>query len=282
MKRYLFISILFLAFSSCDKNSDKNLGEVEEENTQSEITYADSIKALRELDENFYSDTVRNEKSLKIALQSVRDNYDNIEYYKSDTTNLKLSPFNDIVTVEFGYLFNPKERHVIIRRLNPIDYYIDIYWCNDEVSDFESVLSYTGGRINYVNDTIQDVNGDNKNDFVLSWFPSSGCCLRDVKNVYLQEQNNINFTSFYEFINPDFIPKEKAIRGVLYGHPGEVGMYDYKWNSFEVDTIDYLYPNLKDTIERTYWLSTKNDRILLDEIPEKYQRVSNIDWFNMY
>ena len=50
-------------------------------------------------------------------------------------------------------------------------------------------------------------------------------------------------------INPTFSPKEKIIRGVGYGHPGETEMYKYKWNGNTIDTMEYVYFERNDILQ---------------------------------
>jgi len=77
----------------------------------------------------------------------------------------------------------------------------------------------------YINDTIRDINGDGFNDFVVNWYGSNGCCLKAFSNVYLLRPDKKIFSNNLEFINPTFSPTEKIIRGVCYGYPGETEMY---------------------------------------------------------
>ena len=88
-------------------------------------------------------------------------------------------------------------------------------------------------------------------------------------------------------MNPTFSPEERIIRGVGYGHPGEVGLYKYKWNRLRVDTIEFIYPLLT---EKGHFVKTKNrmhrptsgDGLLLKSLPQEYQNIESIDWFLDY
>ena len=47
-------------------------------------------------------------------------------------------------------------------------------------------------------------------------------------NMLIHRDNLLALNTFsknFEFINPTFSPKEKIIRGICYGHPGETEMY---------------------------------------------------------
>ena len=65
----------------------------------------------------------------------------------------------------------------------------------------------------YVNKTIQDINGDDIDDSVVNWYGNTGCCLNAFSNVYLLRTDQKTFSNNFEFMNPTFYPKKKIIRG---------------------------------------------------------------------
>ena len=88
-------------------------------------------------------------------------------------------------------------------------------------------------------------------------------------------------------MNPTFFPKEKIIRGVKYGHPGEVGLYKYKWDHLQVDTIEFIYPYLKEDgkfikTKTQQYRPTKEDGIVLNSLPKEYKSIESIEWFLDY
>ncbi|RYU89537.1 hypothetical protein EWM62_14560 [Mucilaginibacter terrigena] len=131
-----------------------------------------------------------------------------------------------------------------------------------------------------------DINGDGVNDFVVNWYPSSGCCARNNFHVYLYQKDN-TFSNYFDFINPSFFPKEKLVRGVDYGHPGEVPLYKYKWNGLNVDTVEYIYP--ADTLKKKFYLVQRygdnncpEKRKVLAAVPKEYLKITGYDWFIDY
>jgi hypothetical protein len=113
---------------------------------------------------------------------------------------------------------------------------------------------------------------------------SSGCCRRDVYNVYLNQPDKGNFTQDYEFINPTFSAKEKIIRGVEYGNPGEVGLYKYKWNGLQVDTIEFIYPDANNKgqfikTKKGAYRPTGKEGVVLKTVPKEYQKIESYEWF---
>ncbi|MGC3946473.1 MAG: hypothetical protein QM762_18445 [Chryseolinea sp.] len=136
----------------------------------------------------------------------------------------------------------------------------------------------------YINDTIRDVNGDGFKDFLVNWYPSAGCCLSDIYNVYLNLPYKNIFSDDYEFINPTFSPKEKIIRGIGYGHPGEVELYKYKWNNLEIDTVEFIHPYRDHEgkfirSKQPHYPRTVKEGTVLNETPKEYHNIENYDWF---
>ena len=140
----------------------------------------------------------------------------------------------------------------------------------------------------YVNDTIRDINGDKIKDFVVNFYGVNGCCLKAFSNVYLLRSDKKMFSNVFEFINPTFSPKEKIIRGVCYGHPGETELYKYKWNGEQVDTIEYVSYEMNDKgrktgkviISKDLPYSDSNGTIKrLNSVPSEYREIYGYDWF---
>lgn len=142
----------------------------------------------------------------------------------------------------------------------------------------------------FLGDTIRDVNGDDQLDILTNYYPNSGCCRRNCFWVRPYDRDSQIYQEKIRLTNPTFYPEEKTVRGVFYGHPGEVPLYKMKWNKNKLDTVEYIYP-LKEnshryllTNERKVWAGkeiTKKDR-LIEEIPEEYRNVEDLDWFINY
>jgi hypothetical protein len=136
----------------------------------------------------------------------------------------------------------------------------------------------------YIRDTIFDANGDEHDDFLVHWYPSSGCCRRNVYSIYLNQPDNGNFTQDYEFINPTFSANDRIVRGVEYGHQREVGLYKYQWNGLQVDTIEFIYP---DVVNKGQFIKTKKrafrpterEGVVLKSVPREYLKIESYEWF---
>ena len=187
-------------------------------------------------------------------------------------------------SLSFGYLFSKKEKHLITRRsIAESEIHIDIFLLQG--NKFKHLLAKNLGMMGYLDDAVKDVNGDFYKDFLFHWYPSSGCCRRDVYDVYLYNGVKHVFSKEYEFINPTFSSKEKIIRGVEYGQPGDAALYKYKWNGSVVDTIEFIYPDTKGR----FYLSKVDDYHealqkgrLLKSLPTEYRNIESIDWFLAY
>jgi hypothetical protein len=188
-------------------------------------------------------------KSLRIAKQHLSDS----TYYTRYKT-----PFEDwvdaTVTVEIGYQFSPTYRHLIIHREVPWGMIQDIYLVQD--GNLRHVLQHETAPLCFIRDSITDINGDSFNDFFVHWYPSSGCCERNVYDVYLFRERNGTFCPKKEFMNPIFFPEQRLIRGMEYGH--DPGYYTYKWRGFQIDTIERVYPNPDDPQQASWIRSNRS------------------------
>lgn len=139
-----------------------------------------------------------------------------------------------------------------------------------------------------MNDTIRDINGDGYYDFVVNWYGVTGCCLKAFSNVYLLRPGQGTFSNSVEFINPTFSPKEKMIRGVCYGHPGQTELYKFKWNGEQTDTLEYVSYEKNDSGIKTGNIILTTDIPfrrkasiikVLKSVPAEYQKIEGYDWF---
>lgn len=142
----------------------------------------------------------------------------------------------------------------------------------------------------FLGDTIRDVNGDDQLDILTNYYPNSGCCRRNSFWVRPYDLDSKIYQEKIRLINPTFYPEDKIVRGVFYGHPGEVPLYKMKWNKNKLDTVEYIYPLKKDS--RRYLLTNERKELvgeetmkkyrLIDEIPVEYRDVTDLDWFINY
>lgn len=177
----------------------------------------------------------------------------------------------DTLNIRYGHIFSSSVKHLIISRDFPYGIKSDIYKLQD--NNFVKVCSKEMAPLAYIGDTIQDVNGDGRLDYLFHWYPMSGCCERDIYDVFLQMSNG-NFLSEMEFINPNFSLKEKIIRGRCYGH--RAPLYKYKWVGYKVDTIEYIY--FPDSTNGNRYIRRKKEDenekgVIIKQLPTEYKNI---------
>lgn len=251
---------------------------VQKGKTEKQITKEEMQKQIEEQNK---IDSLRLNSALEDALSIAQT------AFKADSFTKKYE-FNDhqgeVINIEIviGRLFNDYKKYFLLRRSTSGTTYLNLY--NISHNKKEKLIEREQGGMTYICDTIFDANGDGYKDFIVRWYPAAGCCLRNVYNVYLNQPNKENFTKDYEFINPTFSAKEKIIRGVEYGHPGEVGLYKYKWNRLQVDTIEFIYPNasVKGQFIKTKkgaYKPTEKEGVVLKAVPREYHNIESYEWF---
>jgi hypothetical protein len=218
-------------------------------------------------------------EALKISLNNLQyKKFDTIYEMQTDDGSQSDDLYNVNVSIAFGKIFSKKINHLIIRRKSRNGVQINIYKATK--NEFEQTMYRNQDGMTYLNDTIKDVNGDGKKDFLVHWYPSSGCCRRNVYNVYLQNEQG-KFSKDYEFINPTFYPKEKIIRGVKYGYGAD--LYKYKWNNLTVDTIEFIKKD--ESNPNKFYITKKWDYNnppivkyrIIKKMPKEYENIDDID-----
>ena len=270
-------TIVVLVDSVSKVSINKNIVDVQKSDYRNGQDIIDSLKLTEILKE-----------AIDIAIGNKNKKSFNKKYGRTtDDGSHNENSFNVEVEIIFGNIFSNDKKHLLIRRIIPWGAYIDVLLL--EGNSFKSLIYREQVSRSYVGDTIIDVNGDKQKDFLVHWYPASGCCRRNIYNVYLYQKEYGTFTKDFKFINPTFSPSENIVRGVGYGHPGSVGLYKYQWIGYQIDTIEYIYPNQDDSLNRTfvrtnsfpyYKKNMKTEK--LQTIPNEYHKIESIDWFNDY
>ncbi|MFD2601621.1 XAC2610-related protein [Flavobacterium suzhouense] len=241
--------------------------------------------AIKQIQEEQDTDSIYLEKLLNKAVIIAGKNKSKEVFEEQYTDIMPDSSYQVEVNLRNDFFFSKKITHLVIRRKITGLIYIDIFFKKN--NEFLKVISHEESEMTYVNDTIRDINGDGVKDFVVNWYGSNGCCLKAFSNVYLLRSDN-TFSKSFEFINPTFDPKEKIIRGVCYGHPGDTEMYKYKWKGENVDTLEYVFYEKSNkgiktgkVMVSTDYPNSKAAKVLkvLNSAPTEYKTIYGYNWF---
>jgi hypothetical protein len=286
----LTLGLLTLLFSCGQPNETQQCMVVATDMLQARFAKIEKehLQAQQEIEEQDRIDSLLLAKVLTEALALATQNIGKDAFQKKYEARPD-SAFPINVEISLSRHFTTLSPHLIIRRQGPPQFsfiYVDIY--TKKGNQYEKVLSHKQWELEYVNDTIRDINGDGLKDFVVNGYGTNGCCLKGFSNIYLLRPDKKTFSDSFEFINPTFSPKEKRIRGVCYGHPGYTELYKYKWNGEKVDTLEYVSYQKDEQGEKTgkvilspsrsYDDNTKNLKILTS-VPAEYRKIEGYDWF---
>ena len=283
MKYSYFLSFLIL------------IGCVSSPKQQEESSQIASDTVVEANEQHYFSKNVENEillrKAMVDALQKIADSFHGEDW-------------------EYTYDFDKGEGdtpHIRVD-IKVQKYFEETYYAVIYVSDYvntlvrlyridhnamQEKLSKYFSWMTVPSDTIFDANGDKVKDFALRFYPSSGCCRRDIYYLYLSPEKKEGQLSYIELINPTFYPKEHLIRGIGYGRPGHVELYKYRWHGEGLDvldTLEYILPDmatkgktfLKAKRIRDFYDTAKGKEIRLTKLPKEYQTVIDLDYFLDY
>lgn len=281
----IIISLLFISCRQANKKQAFTTDHTDTTNTFVDKKEGEGGEKIEDDEAREKLDSIFDEEVLQEAIKIAEQHKTHNQFKKHYVTAMRDSANPVWVDITHGFYFSSEYAHLIIRRKTPRFVFIDIFSKTD--NQFYKVISHTQWTMEYMGDTIRDVNGDGFKDFVVNWYGSNGCCLKGFSNVYLQRADKKSFSSDFEFINPTFSPEEHIIRGVCYGHPGETEIYKYKWNREAVDTLEYIYYEKSDKGEKTGKLLvsdkpySENHKVLrrLRYIPAEYKKIEGYDWF---
>jgi hypothetical protein len=284
----ILILVILTIISGCGETANPDVNSITQNDSipktpsKTDLTKEERKKQIEE--ENRI-DSLRLDIALKDAFKVAQTEFKTDNFKKEYEIQPDDSSYIIKIEILIGRLFKDNQKYFLLRRQVPWATYLDLYIVKDGKA--EKLLEREQGGMTYIRDTIFDANGDGHKDFLVHWYPSSGCCRRDIYNVYLNQPKKGNFTQDYEFINPTFSAKEKIIRGIEYGHPGEVGLYKYKWNGLQIDTIEFIYPDANNKgqfikTKKEAYRPTEKEGVVLKAVPKEYQKIESYEWFAGY
>lgn len=187
--------------------------------------------------------------------------------------------------ISVGNILSRNQRHAFVKVLDrDRDFYFSLYLLSGNRG--LPILSDTVGYLSYVSDSIADINGDGIKEFYRVTYSTAGCCRRNLFQISTLDPITGRLNAPIQLLNPTFYPKEKLIRGVEYGHSGEVPLYKAKWDGNKVAVIEYIYPLagkpgffLK---KRGHEYEDRSPRDTVMGIPGEYRTVKDLDWFLLF
>ncbi|GAO43584.1 hypothetical protein [Flavihumibacter petaseus] len=214
------------------KNPDR-LQEISKDKT----TTAETSVQYQELTEEIVNSLL--DSSLSDAYDIAMHHFQQLQFDTSYAEGRSCN-FNIDVSINKGYLFTEDKAHLIIRQHNSWFHCISIHKTDSD--GFTKVLSHQQDAMEFLRDSIRDINGDGLKDLEISWYGSAGCCLKTFSTIYLLQADESAFSKAIKFINPTFSPEEHLVRGVTYGHPGGAKLYKRQWQgdtAIIVETVSF-------------------------------------------
>lgn len=253
---------------------------------QSKIKVIDSPSKARIDSTNKKQDSLFH-NALDRVFALIKANSNNTFDKSFSTTKDNHLDHNVKVEVKLGYLFSQNYKNLLIISASNLETRVYIY--NSDATDFNQLVTKKYSNYSFPIFSIKDINADGLKDFIVNWYPASGCCRRNIYDLYLSKADK-TFSKEVTLVNPTFYSKEKVIRGVTYDHPGLASLYKFKWNKLNLDTLEYIYPNLKDTLQFSFiksshkrYSSSKSKHLeKLKSLPQEYNSVSEIRYFKSY
>ncbi|KAB1065278.1 hypothetical protein [Salibacter halophilus] len=193
--------------------------------------------------------------------------------------NQKETVENDSLRFLSGHVFSKSINHKYIRLSNRSGTYIHVYSEQDQYT--EPIFTARLHWMNFMKDSIFDINGDKIRDLAIHWYPSSGCCLADIYYCCIYDENTDHFSEKLEILNPTFYPDQFQTFSMTYGHPGETKFYEFKWTNNTLDTLKSYEWNDRShnhIILTNFKTGTHTD---LKNIPKNLPELYGFDWFMM-
>lgn len=249
-------------------------------------------KDERAIETKVVTDKNQNRDSL-ISLQNFHDSI-RLVNFREDAFSLAGKPISDRINTRISengkvVIFQNIESFLYLRfNVNSWKQKIEFYKIRDKKTNL--MWEEMWEDMTFRGDTIRDLNGDNHFDILTNFYPLSGCCRRNSFWIRLFDSEIRNFSDKIRMINPTFYPEEKIVRGIGYGHSGEVPIYKMKWSGNKLDTVEYIYPFPE---KKGKFLITNKFEIyperkkppkgqIIYSLPEEYKNIESIEWFLDY
>lgn len=190
----------------------------------------------------------------------------------------------DSLYLEWGNIFSPYYKHLLMMRKTHTKYKLDILLPRQDslLSQFQHWHDGVNVGVGTPKDTLFDVDGDGWRDYAQTFYGMNGCCLKNYYTFYMFREDSCKFASKILLTNPTFYPQERVVRGVGYGYPGQVRLYKNAWINKALVNIESIAPNPNDY--HIFYRYNAQDQLIatLPALPAEYAKIYGIDWFLMY
>lgn len=213
----------------------------------------------------FSQDNLDSLKSINKILDLVNNQEHNIE--------------SDTLTFLSGNIFSKTSKHKFIRISMYSEALVQVFSEKDKYKI--PIFSYSIYSMNFMSDSIFDINGDSSPDLSIHWYPSSGCCLADIFDCYVYNNNTDRFSKKIEIPNPTFYPESSTTFSMTYGHPGETEFIEYKWIGLKMDTLNIYEWNDRSHDHIIATNHIKGEKLKMQEPPKILEELYGFGWFMM-
>jgi len=128
----------------------------------------------KQIEEENRMDSVRLDVALKDAFNIAKDAFRTENFTKQYELQPDDSSYAIHIDMLIDQLLSDNRKYFLLRRHVPWATYIDLYRIVDDKT--EKLITREQGGMTYIRDTLVDVNGDGHKDFLVHWYPASGCC----------------------------------------------------------------------------------------------------------
>jgi|GEM_PF-4865232 len=160
------------------------------------------------------ADSLRQIELLDTAMKYAVKHQEEKSYMKTLTINDGLASF---ATLKFGFLFSSKKRHLILKTKSAWDIHLRVLYFDKH--NFKEVIHTVIWDLNYVTNTVRDINGDGFKDFISTTYSSAGCCARNRDEVRLYRPADEDFSDNYDFIMHHISQKKKLFAVLIMAIP---------------------------------------------------------------
>ncbi|MGE5436229.1 MAG: hypothetical protein ACM3O3_03295 [Syntrophothermus sp.] len=207
-----------------------------------------------------------------------------INKYLDNRNQASINIKNDSFNINIGKIFSSKKEHAYVKYINKKGIDIGIFEIENNKTSNLPIKYIEVNNLEFINDTLVDINNDHLKELLIHTYPNSGCCLRDKKTIYFYNTIKESFDDSLIFFNPQFL-HNGIIISLNYGHSGETSLYKgiIKENVFELQQV--IEP-INNEIKKYYLKSYINNKEISKEeilkLPEVYLELPQhyLNWFD--